>query len=148
MRETAKRSRTADPVVVWGSYPWAKAGVRRKLAGLVLCLPARTAVDILERYPVDLYRPGAVLFYRSHLPLACHLVRHGSVALEFGHGSRAARGIVIEGPALLGHWHTANRRAYPVTARAITSVVAVSIPHPDLPKLDQAVRGGTPLQAR
>jgi len=147
VRETAKPSRVAEPGVAWAAYPWAKAGMRRKLAGLVLRLPARIATDILERYPVDLYRPGAVLFYRSHLPLACHLVRHGSIALEFGHGSRAARGIVIEGPALLGHWHTSNRRAYPVTARAITSVVAVAIPHPDLRKLDHAVRGGTRLAA-
>ncbi|MEK7475043.1 MAG: hypothetical protein AAB152_05350 [Candidatus Coatesbacteria bacterium] len=131
----------SEPAGTWGRYPWAKSGQRRALAALVAPVAGKSVVSLAERFATNIYRPGAVIFYRSHVPLACYLLRHGSVVLEFGHGNRAARGIVVEGPAILGHWHAVNAAAYPVTARAITAAVVALIPRADSGRLKFGASG-------
>lgn len=135
----------ADPGMSWAAYPWAKPGQRRALAGLVMPLAGKAALALADRFDSNVYRPGTVLFYRSHLPLACYLLSHGSVVLEFGHGNRAARGIMVEGPAMLGHWHALKGQAYPVTARAVTPAVVALIPRRESGQIKLPRTGDAPL---
>jgi hypothetical protein len=131
----------SEPAGGWIRYPWAKSGQRRALTALVTPLAGKAAVSLAETFDTNIYRPGSVIFYRSHVPVACYLLRYGSVVLEFGHGSRAARGIVVEGPAILGHWHAVNAAAYPVTARAITAAAVALIPRAESGRLKLGASG-------
>ncbi len=117
--------------IAWSRYPWAKAAVRRRLARFVRRVPSAQAARISARYPASLYRPGTVMLYRHHRPLGCVLLRQGQVSLEFGHGSRAARGILVEGPVLIGQWHAMHRAPFPVTARAMSPAVVAHVPRGD-----------------
>ncbi len=120
-----------DGGIAWGRYPWATAAIRRRLADFVHKVPAGVAARVAARYPVSLYRPGTVMFYRNHHPLGCILVRQGEVSLEFGHGSRSARGIHVEGPVLLGRRQALLRAPFPVTARAVSPAVVAHVPRVD-----------------
>lgn len=116
--------------------------MRRRLASFVSSIPAGQAARIANRYPVSLYRPGTVMFYRNHAPLGCILVRQGQVSLEFGHGNRAARGILIEGPVVIGQWHAVHRAPFPVTARAVSPTVVAHVPRGDAASLRTVRRTG------
>lgn len=98
------------------------------LGDLVVRIHGDSAKSIAERFGSDMFRPGEIIFYRGHRPVASFLLRHGSVSLEFGSGGRRARGTVVEAPAMLGHGHALGGRAYPVTARAVTPAVVSRIP--------------------
>lgn len=118
----------ADRPGSWNAAAWAKPAQRRRAGDLVDRLTQESAQAISEAFASNIYRPGTVIFYRSHVPVACYLVRHGSVILEFGSGNRAARGLVIESPAILGYRHVLHGTGFPVTARAITAAVVTPIP--------------------
>lgn len=105
--------------------------MRKRLQSFVTPVAAGLATRLATRYPVSLYRPGTVMFYRNHHPLGCILVRQGQVSLEFGHGNRAARGILVEGPVMIGQWHAVHRAPFPVTARAISPTVVAHVPRGD-----------------
>lgn len=117
--------------------------MRRRLQSFVTTVPAGVASRLATRYPASLYRPGTVMFYRNHHPLGCILVREGQVSLEFGHGNRAARGILVEGPVMIGQWHAVHRAPFPVTARAVSPTVVAHVPRGDAAALRPAGARGS-----
>ncbi len=114
----------------WPSHPWVAAALRRKLEALVSPPRGRVAAARDHGSPSE-YRSGSVIFYRGHEPLGCYLLLQGRVALESGHGNRAARGVIVEGPVMLGAWHAEHGEAWPVTARALTPALVAHLPRVD-----------------
>lgn len=123
------------PTIPWSRYPWLTPALKRKLSTMIINLPARAAKSLAHRYASSEMAPGCVLFYRDHHPFGAYLLTRGTVSLEQGRGRRAGRGVVIEGPALLGFDHAVKREAYPITARTLTQASVCLIPAPDASKI-------------
>ena len=123
-----------DGTIAWTRFPWATRPLRARLEGLVRRTTTREAGGLARRNPSSVYQPGTVLFYRGHAPLGGFLLTRGRLAFEAGHGSRAARGIEVEAPAVIGGSAKAIPARWPVTARAVTVAHVTYLPHATCPR--------------